>query len=165
MKFFVALILISLFFALPISTPFWQFLPLPKIVQFPWRFLSLTVFAAAVLIGRLPKKLGIFLAILTIIFSLPFFQVTRTFHPESYYTTNDDSTTVKNEYDSKWLTVNITNQQPQEVVNLSPTKIRVYKNRALGRVGRFPRQALFGPRQRFLIQVQTQNFSLRTGFF
>ncbi len=126
-RLFLVVALVSLVFTLPISAPLWRLLPLPKLVQFPWRFLSLTVFAAAVLVGRLPKKVGIFLVVLTVIFSLPFLQVNRTFHPESYYTTNDDSTTVKNEYNSKWLTVNVANKPPQEVVQLSPTRLRVYK--------------------------------------
>ena len=44
------------FLCLPISYPIWQYTPLPKLVQFPWRFLSLTVFCVAVLASRLPEK-------------------------------------------------------------------------------------------------------------
>lgn len=121
------LILLSIFLALPVSGLIWQYTLLPKLVQFPWRFLSLTAFATAVFVGRLPKKIGVFLTILLVIFSWQFLQLNKTFYPESYYTTNDDSTTVKNEYNSKWLTQNITNMPPREVVQLSPTKLRVYK--------------------------------------
>ena len=123
----VVLILISLFLASPLSFWLWQLSPLPKLVQFPWRFLALTAFALAVFVGRLPKKLGIILTILIILSSLPFFKIDRTFKPESYYTTNDDSTTVKNEYTSKWLTQDFKNKPDQEVVQLSPTKIRINK--------------------------------------
>lgn len=122
-----ALILISLFLASPLSFFLWQSLPLPKLIQFPWRFLALTCFAAAVFIGRLPKKLAVLLTVIVILASLPFFKTERSFYPESYYTTNDDSTTVKDEYNTKWLTVNIKNKPDQEVVQLSPTRIRVYK--------------------------------------
>lgn len=121
------LILLSIFLALPVSGLIWQYTLLPKLVQFPWRFLSLTAFATAVFVGRLPKKIGIIITIFIIFLALPFIKIDRTFYPESYYTTNDDSTTVKNEYNSKWLTQNITNMPPQEVVQLSPTRLRVYK--------------------------------------
>ncbi len=109
-KFWLILVLISLFFCLPISYPIWQYTPLPKLVQFPWRFLSLTVFCVAVLASRFPKKIGILLVIITIISSLPFLQVTRTFYPDSYYSTNDDSTTIKNEYMPKWVKIDPTNR-------------------------------------------------------
>lgn len=123
----VALVLISLFFALPVSKIIWQVTPLPRLVQFPWRFLSLTTFALAVLAGRLPQKLAILVTIIIVISAVPFLKVERTFHPESYYTTNDDSTTVKNEYRSKWLSVNITNRPAEKIVQLSPTRLRVYE--------------------------------------
>lgn len=104
------LILISLFFALPISGIFWQILPLPKLVQFPWRFLSLTTFALAVFLGRLPKKIAIIATILVIFSAIPFLKVERTFHPEDYYTTNDATTTVQDEYMPKWVKTNPQNR-------------------------------------------------------
>lgn len=112
-KFWFILILISLFFSLPISFPIWQYSPLPKLIQFPWRFLSLTTFCVAVLASRFPKKIGVLLVIITIIASLPFFQVTRTFYPDSYYSTNDDSTTIKNEYMPKWVKTDPTNRSTE----------------------------------------------------
>lgn len=108
----VFLILLSVFLALPISTLIWQYSPLPRFIQFPWRFLALTTFFLAVFASRLPKKLGILVAILIIISSMPFLKVDRTFHPESFYTTNDDSTTVKNEYMPKWVKTDPTNRPP-----------------------------------------------------
>ncbi|MCL4390456.1 MAG: hypothetical protein M1484_00430 [Patescibacteria group bacterium] len=127
MAFLISLIIISLFFALPVSAPVWQHSLLPKVVQFPWRFLSITIFVLAVLIGRMPKKLGVILMIITIVFAVPFLRVVRTFHPEGFYTTNDDSTTVKNEYDNRWLTVNPVSRPDKEMVWLTPTKIQVNK--------------------------------------
>lgn len=109
-KFWLILILISLFLALPISYPIWQYTPLPKLVQFPWRFLSLTVFAVAVLSRHLSKRIAFLLAIITIIISIPFLEVTKTFYPEGFYTTNDDSTTVKNEYMPRWVKIDPTNR-------------------------------------------------------
>ncbi len=116
-KFWTLLILISLFLSLPISTPIWQYSPLPHLVQFPWRFVSLTTFALAVLAARLPKKIGVVVTILVVILALPYLKVERTFHPESYYTTNDDTTTVKNEYMPKGVKIDPTNRPatPQTV--------------------------------------------------
>ena len=100
----VILVLVSLFLASPLSAFFWQHLPLPQLVQFPWRFLSLTAFAVAVLAKK--HRWLLFLIILAI----PFLKTTPTFHPESYYTTNDDSTTVKNEYMPKWVKIDPANR-------------------------------------------------------
>jgi len=101
----IFVLIISVFFTLPVSDIFWQILPLPKLVQFPWRFLALTTFALAVLVGRLPKRIAIIVAVLTILLALPFLKIDRTFYPESYYTTNDDTTTVQNEYMPKGVKV------------------------------------------------------------
>lgn len=94
----------SLFFALPISDIFWRISPLPKLIQFPWRFLALTAFTSAVLAGKfLPRWLAIVITAITVFFAPSFLQINRTFYPEGYYITNDDTTTVKNEYMPKWV--------------------------------------------------------------
>lgn len=102
----IGLSLCSLFLASPLSTVFWQTLPLPKIVQFPWRFLAILVFSESLLIAILAKhqkNLAGVLVVATMLMSLWSFQ----YHPlprdDAYYYTNDDSTTVKNEYSSTWL--------------------------------------------------------------
>lgn len=100
----VILVLISLFLASPWSLFLWQHLPLPQLVQFPWRFLAITAFAVAVL----AKKH--FWLLFLIILAIPFLKITPTFHPESYYLTNDDSTTVKNEYMPKGVKIDPTNR-------------------------------------------------------
>jgi hypothetical protein len=47
------------------STPIWQIIPFLKFVQFPWRFLTLTIFSFSFLAGSivtfLPKKIGYWL--------------------------------------------------------------------------------------------------------
>ncbi|MBI4028974.1 MAG: hypothetical protein HY376_01290 [Candidatus Blackburnbacteria bacterium] len=49
--FYLGVFILAIFFMLPISKPLWDKLPLFSFVQFPWRFLSWTVFAAAVIGG------------------------------------------------------------------------------------------------------------------
>jgi len=110
--FFLIIFVISLFFSLSISTFFWQFPILPKFVQFPWRFLSLAgitiSFLAAYIIEKSINKIKIFLSI--IIFIIFFFSVLPIINKikyineqEGYYSTNEDTTTVKNEYMPVWV--------------------------------------------------------------
>lgn len=108
----VILVIISLFFASPLSLFFWQHLPLSQLVQFPWRFLALTTFAFAIFVAQLPKKMAILTTILVVIFALPYLKVERTFKSESFYTTNDDTTTVKREYMPRWVKIDPTNRPP-----------------------------------------------------
>lgn len=100
--------ILSLFFVLPVSLLIWQSTPLPKLIQFPWRFLSITVFGSAILAGfvfSFVKKPYLFIlgCLLIIFFSLPLIKTQPTNKPDSFYSTNDDSTTIKNEYMPKWL--------------------------------------------------------------
>lgn len=99
--------LISLFLALPVSESIWQILPLPRLVQFPWRFLAVTAFGSSVLAGYLFKNANKYLLagfiVLVVLLSLPLIKIDRVFYPDSYYSTNDDTTTVRNEYMPKWV--------------------------------------------------------------
>lgn len=51
--FYLAILFISVFFMLEQGRPLWDNLPLLRFTQFPWRFLSWSVFAASVLGGAL----------------------------------------------------------------------------------------------------------------
>ncbi len=108
---FYAVGLISIFLATPASYFIWKFLPV-SFIQFPFRFLSLAVpsvsFLAAAVVFVLPdrKKLvmaGIIL-VLTFFSAKPYlFPESYQFLPDTFYSTNQDSTTVKNEYMPKWV--------------------------------------------------------------
>ncbi len=109
--FFWVVGVVSLIFSLSVSGPVWQASLFPKLVQFPWRFLSVTVFCAAVLAGGLMNltrsflliSLGLFFVLPFLAFSVLNLKFDRTYLPDSYYQTNDDTTTVKNEYLPKWV--------------------------------------------------------------
>ncbi len=66
--FYLSVFVLSLFFMFTVSKPLWDHLPLLSFTQFPWRFLSWTVFATSVLgaaaIYLVGKKFGNFVAIL-----------------------------------------------------------------------------------------------------
>lgn len=53
--FFAALVLVAAFLMLEASAPLWQTLPLVRVVQFPWRLLTLTVFSMAFLCGAVAR--------------------------------------------------------------------------------------------------------------
>lgn len=108
--YFLFLILAVFLLMTKFSLPLWSVIPLGDIIQFPWRMLSLTVFItaflAAFLISRLKTKiLGVILitaaaTISTITYTKPSKFVDR---GDSYYSTNEDTTTVRDEYLPKWI--------------------------------------------------------------
>lgn len=53
--FFAVLVAVAAFLMLEASAPLWQALPLVRVVQFPWRLLTLTVFSMAFLCGAVAR--------------------------------------------------------------------------------------------------------------
>jgi hypothetical protein len=53
--FFAGLAAVAAFLMLEVSAPVWQALPLARLVQFPWRLLTLTVFSTAFLCGAVAR--------------------------------------------------------------------------------------------------------------
>ncbi len=118
----IALTILSLVPALPLFTPVWRYGFLPRLVQFPWRFLSVTVFLGSVLAGAVIKRWGKWPAVLLvmgiiIINGLQSYKIDKIFYPETYYTGKDDTTTVKNEYLSRWV--------KNEFLTLPPGKLTI----------------------------------------
>lgn len=135
--FFVILSFLVIFMSLPISQPFWNFLPV-SFIQFPFRVLSILIvavaFLSAVVTSQFKKNVKGILAILIsgifILSAIPFLTVTfYQNNPNSFYATNQDTTTVKNEYMPKWVK-NVENYNPQKVENLtSKEEIEILKNK------------------------------------
>lgn len=110
--FFLAIVYIGLFFSLPISSFLWKLLPLPQLVQFPFRFLSLTIlgtsFVTAFMIDSMKSSLKFIIGVLCIFLLyvssyIYLWPKSYQIYPDSYYATNQDTTTVKNEYMPKWV--------------------------------------------------------------
>lgn len=123
-SFFLIAFWLAFFFLLPLSSAIWKILPIYRLIQFPWRLLSLTTFLSAVLTGFLISKLGkqkqILLSIILIIFFL--FIAKNYAQPEEhlnrplgFYTTNEDSTTVQNEYTPIWVKTLPRQRAPERV--------------------------------------------------
>ncbi len=107
---FLAFSIISLFLSIKMSSFLWNVIPV-EFVQFPFRFLSLTIISMAFLtsfvISRFQKKylliLGIFLIILTLISSIRYVFPKEFFgKEEGFYSTNEGTTTVRDEYMPIW---------------------------------------------------------------
>ena len=133
---FLILSLISIFLAMPQSALLWKILPV-SFIQFPFRVLSLTMlsisFLAACIIFVLPKRHKIFMTVILLImvlaYSLPFIKVSSLqSYPDTFYSTNQDTTTVKNEYMPKWVKNIPTSMYSAKVQNLSgEEKVNVSK--------------------------------------
>lgn len=103
--FLLAIFVVSILLMSRVSSPFWNVVPFISIIQFPWRLLSVIVFAAAYLIAFVidtNKQRWMLCALIilasitsTILYTKPANFVDR---PDSYYATNEDSTTVRDEY-------------------------------------------------------------------
>lgn len=110
--FFACIFLLSIIFALPVTKVIWQLEFLPKLVQFPWRLLIISVWAgsflAAHVIQSRPERIrafaaGVLLAV-TLLSATPLIQeYKQVIRDEGYYTTNEDTTTVHQEYMPVWV--------------------------------------------------------------
>lgn len=108
--FFLVVAGFSLFFATPASQLIWQYTPLPKVVQFPWRFLSLCILSSAFIVAYIVhktdrwKRVIVVVYIVLVAFSAYSFLFPHTYqyYPDTFYTTNQASTTVKDEYTPLW---------------------------------------------------------------
>lgn len=110
--FFFILILLAGLFTLSISHPLWKILHLSQLVQFPFRFLSLVILGMAYLTAfalqetkkQLRPAIFIGMILLTYISAWSYlFPKTVTDYPDDFYATNQDTTTVQNEYMPRWV--------------------------------------------------------------
>ena len=105
--------LLILFLITPLSRIIWSFVPFKGLIQFPFRLVSviipLVAFQAAFLISVFDKwrKLLIFFVTLVLVFvsAKPLmFPSDYQYFPDTFYSTNQGTTTVRNEYMPKWVT-------------------------------------------------------------
>lgn len=108
---FFTLLLLSLFFSTQIGSILWNVVP-SQFIQFPYRFLSLLLISVAFISAfTVSKTSGRFRILLIVCMTgilafsaTPFVSNLKfTSYPDEYYSTNMDTTTVKNEYMPKWV--------------------------------------------------------------
>lgn len=110
LDFLLVIYLSSLVLMTKASLPFWQKVPGVDVIQFPWRLLSLTVFVTAILTSYVidtnrQKFILAILIILAAIFSSFVYTKPANFvdRGDGFYATNEDSTTVQDEYLPLWV--------------------------------------------------------------
>ncbi len=117
-----ALTVFSLFFAIEQSRILWGMLPV-SFIQFPFRFLSLTILSVALLsafvVYVIPKNYKIYLSLILImiffISAYPYLSYKQTTKDDSFYFTNEATTTVQDEYMPKWVKVKPSNHFEKKV--------------------------------------------------
>ena len=121
--YFLSITCILFFFLLPTSLTAWQYSPLTPLIQFPWRLLSVILLNSAFLTAYVienTKKYQVFLTTIYILLigfsSLPYiYPKSYQYYPDTYYSTNQDTTTVKNEYMPIWVK-HIPTQQADKII-------------------------------------------------
>ena len=123
--FFVLFVIFGVL-ALPFSEFIWKLSPFTGLIQFPFRLLSIVCLASAYLVSfqvdYFKKNLKI---IVSIIFLVLIFISAKDliypksfqYYPDTFYSTNVDTTTVRNEYMPKWVK-NIPVTVPDEKVKI-----------------------------------------------
>lgn len=109
---FIIAVFGSIFFATKLSAWFWRIAEFVKFIQFPFRFLSYVVIAGPWLVaGALDLmkrgKLVIILCSVAVFFgvwNVQYFPSQSIVEPEGYFTTNEATTTVHDEYLPRWAT-------------------------------------------------------------
>jgi hypothetical protein len=113
----------SALLATQISGVIWHFSPFARLVQFPYRFFALWSFTGPWLIADITDSshhanrwmLGLFAVVCLFVVALPYQKIQSIIRPEGYFTTNESTTTVANEYMPKWVNVNPTQRTPNRL--------------------------------------------------
>lgn len=113
--FFLIMFVLSIILSLPLSSPIWTIDFFPSFIQFPYRMLSVAVVSGVWLVGMsihenrirrgiayLPFAL-IFLVLSSIHVIPQISSVVSVDRPVTYYTTNEATTTVADEYMPRWV--------------------------------------------------------------
>lgn len=110
--FFSWLLLIGAFFISQLSSIFWNMNILQLFVQFPYRLFIFWIIAGSWLLAYtvdLNKKIGVLIAIVSITWlsfgSLHYERAASVVREDGYYSTNEGTTTVANEYMPRWVSV------------------------------------------------------------
>lgn len=128
-KWSAIIVLIASFLTLPISRIVWMMIPsLSSLVQFPYRFLSITSLIGALGVAYCMSivskrnKIIVCIAIIGILGYLTVYKqmsIVYVDRVEGYYSTNEGTTTVKNEYMPRWVQVIQTARASKKVDVLS----------------------------------------------
>lgn len=126
--------LLGVFLALPVSSFLWEVFPWGRLVQFPFRFLSWEVLAssylAAFLVNNISEKWQSLVAAvavsMVIVMDVPFSQPEEFISkPDSYYATNEATTTVRDEYMPKWVKIKPQKRAEKKVERVDEETVQI----------------------------------------
>lgn len=112
LRFFIGVLIAIVILSTPISSLVWNIETFVKVIQFPFRFLVLGLFVGGWFVAasmesvakQYRMKLIFFYGILWIVSIWPILlRISPVERPEGYYTTNEATTTVANEYMPRWV--------------------------------------------------------------
>nr|MBI5455865.1 hypothetical protein [Candidatus Levybacteria bacterium] len=154
--------LLIIFFITPFSKSLWEIIPLTNFIQFPFRLISLLMifltFQLGFLLSNLNKPYKYLISVIFLILILtsakPYLLIKDyQYLPDSFYSTNMDTTTVRNEYMPKWVKDTNLKFTPVRIENLNgKEKVNVLKIS--------PRELIFNTylTQKRILQVNTVYF-------
>lgn len=113
MWFFMLLFIGSIFLSSSLSAPIWEWKSFVRVVQFPYRFLAVSIVVGAWLVAHLVEQMKstrwalilLFLFLWMIPLTSTWLGVERIQKPEGFYTTNEGTTTVADEYMPRGITI------------------------------------------------------------
>lgn len=135
--FYLSLFLISIILMLPVSSFFWQVLRNIAVVDFTWRILSITVFAASVLSGYVIYKMGRFTPLTAIFLVVLAFYANRNHlrinqpldWPVSFYLDLERTTNSFDEYTPKWVrSEQVEKRKPKIEFSVNEVEFKINKN-------------------------------------
>jgi hypothetical protein len=120
---------VSIFLSFKSSSFLWSNEGLGRFVQFPFRFLSLSIVASSYIGAHIINSIKTNKNILTtfsiagiLLLAMPFLlKVESIYYSDDYYSTNQDTTTVKNEYMPLWVKTIPLQNPPVQVERLTDT--------------------------------------------
>jgi len=125
--FFAVAFLLSVLLASSVSEIAWQFGILPKLVQFPWRLLIVSVWTGSFLVayflqflsGRMQKWAAVVIMLIAFFSAFPLIQeYKQVIRDDGFYATNEDTTTVRHEYMPIWVK-KIPDKHPEQLITIS----------------------------------------------
>lgn len=125
--YFFVVNIVAFLLTIPQSLIIWQKAPFVNFIQFPFRLISIivlgTAYLAAAKLSFLKGKIKIlfligYLIIVYVSAGKFLFPANYQYYADTFYSTNQDSTTVKNEYMPKWVKkIPVTNNVRAQVIN------------------------------------------------
>lgn len=132
---YVSIILLSLVLATPLSGVLWEIRPLAVLVQFPIRLVAVITllgpWVIAWVVERFSKERvvlsGCFIFIWIIFGSTIIRSVERVVRDEGYYVTNEGTTTIKDEFMTRWVKIIPDSRSPERLIISSGRGTIVYQ--------------------------------------